>query len=523
MPTPEEMQRFFDEQKNAPGAVTPPSPAPFSPEDLASYGIKTDAPSPFAKPQEQSGWGQLASDLKILPHTTETTSQERPVVSPTVGPDPGGLPTPSQPLQPSGPPIIPGRYVAAGWDKSRLPWKPETIKAAENAIGQHEQAADQLTSALSAQQDALDRFHQEQAAKAQERAAQQYQVEQSRQEHIKQQTQKYQDFVDQAGSEKVDPDRYLHSQGTGTRILMAIGAGLGGFVSDKGGTNPMLDMIQKNIDRDIQAQQQDLATKRWKSGAQMNMLGELRAQGMDERMAANTLESAQWKIAEEQLKAQLAHTESPLTQARGAEAIAAFNDKRVGLKMEADAIMHHNAQFIGGAQPNKVDMDKIARTPDGKFVMARNDKVAQDLTQMSAELPKIQRYFNEALTIREKPLWWTSPQDLQRLRSLQTLTAPLISKMGDNSVLRDAEREAMNDSVTAFTSWTPGTSENMKKSRDGFVANVNDAFKAQAAPVVDTGYSYDARGNIVPVAGFKGENLNPKNQSMPSGAKKIGP
>ena len=61
----------------------------------------------------------------------------------------------------------------------------------------------------------------------------------------------------------VDPNHYWAERGTGGRIMASIGlalAGIGGGLMKTGG-NAALDVIQKNIDRDINAQKVNLETK----------------------------------------------------------------------------------------------------------------------------------------------------------------------------------------------------------------------------------------------------------------------
>lgn len=64
-------------------------------------------------------------------------------------------------------------------------------------------------------------------------------------------------------SGKIDPNHYLGSMDTGNRILAAISialGGIGGGVSGRGG-NVALDVINKAIDRDVEAQKADLNKK----------------------------------------------------------------------------------------------------------------------------------------------------------------------------------------------------------------------------------------------------------------------
>lgn len=61
--------------------------------------------------------------------------------------------------------------------------------------------------------------------------------------------------------DKVDPDRFWNSKSTGDKIMVGLGLLLGGVGSGlTGGANPVIDMINKAIDRDLAAQKVDLET-----------------------------------------------------------------------------------------------------------------------------------------------------------------------------------------------------------------------------------------------------------------------
>lgn len=61
---------------------------------------------------------------------------------------------------------------------------------------------------------------------------------------------------------KVDPNRLWHNASTGNKVMASIGLILGGIGAGlTKGPNAALDVMQKNIDRDIQAQKDDLGKK----------------------------------------------------------------------------------------------------------------------------------------------------------------------------------------------------------------------------------------------------------------------
>lgn len=59
----------------------------------------------------------------------------------------------------------------------------------------------------------------------------------------------------------VNPNHFMENMGTGQRVASAIGMLLGGLNGTPGGANPAMDFINKQIDRDIEAQKTNLGAK----------------------------------------------------------------------------------------------------------------------------------------------------------------------------------------------------------------------------------------------------------------------
>lgn len=106
----------------------------------------------------------------------------------------------------------------------------------------------------------------------------------------------YQQAQADASAAKIDPDRIYHgASGTARAIGSAVAAGLGAFGAALARTpNFALDMIQRSIDRDISAQEQEIRTK--KEGAQ-NALGNLLRSGATLDQAREMLRGQQLTLA----------------------------------------------------------------------------------------------------------------------------------------------------------------------------------------------------------------------------------
>ncbi len=458
---------------------------------------------------------------------------ERPMISSQVGPDTKYLQSvaPAAPTQPAAPPIQQGYMRPAGFDKSRLPWQANTLKGAEEGIEKHEAAATKAADALSAQQEAIAKIRDKSIADSEARALQQAEIDKQRQDAYTQQSKQYQAALDAAANGTVDPDRWMHSQSTGTRILMAIGAGLGGFVNAKtGAPNPMIQMVQKSIDRDIQAQEHDLATKRYAAGSKLNALGELRAQGMDARLAANALEQMHWKNAEEQIKATAAHTDSPVIQANKDEALASINDKRTALDMQADELMHHNAQFVGAQGLPKTDMGKVFTSTDGQQYMARNEESRKILAASNATVSNIHAALDDyksalknvgATDIAASKVGYMTPAMSAAFTAYNHALSPM-RQAQDDGVWKKGEVEMLAQTLTPpdHISGDPIAQANLAQ-RQAAETNAR-LMKVESALPVQTGFAQTPTGQLAPSAAYTGKEQKPLQVGMPSSFRAVG-
>jgi hypothetical protein len=111
-------------------------------------------------------------------------------------------------------------------------------------------------------------------------------------------------------------------------------------------------MIQDQINKDIDAQKEELANKRAQAGAKMNMLGQLRDKYGDERVAENVLRQGfidQTMMTLDKLTAQSA-SESATT--KGAQAFEQLRQEKLKLQLQFDnlAIEQQKVNLAKGAK-----------------------------------------------------------------------------------------------------------------------------------------------------------------------------
>lgn len=145
--------------------------------------------------------------------------------------------------------------------------------------------------------------------------------EQSYQDHYATLDSERQAFQKDIQNAHIDPQHYLSSLGTGQKISTGIGlilGGMGGGLTGQG--NAALDFLNKQIDRDISAQKEDLGKKENLLTANMRQFGNLRD-------ATEMTKVMQMDIVKNQLAQAAASAQSPLAQARAQQAIGQLDQQ----------------------------------------------------------------------------------------------------------------------------------------------------------------------------------------------------
>jgi hypothetical protein len=171
----------------------------------------------------------------------------------------------------------------------------------------------------------------------------------------------------EATSATVDQERFFKNK-PGGRFLAAVMIGLGEFARGlrEDSTNGALDIINASIDKDIQEQKDEIASKKDAVSLKMNAYARELADGADPRLAEEKLRFAQEKVAQTDLLRSSA-------MARNAEAKAAFD--AASAKLGQQSLDRRIA--IEGMEKVKVDQDyQTARA--GGFVAPTLKQVAEE-------------------------------------------------------------------------------------------------------------------------------------------------
>lgn len=404
------------------------------------------------------------------------------------------------------------RYVGAHHSDANIPYREATRKEMVRDATQMGEAVQAEHDAERAQAtihaDALD----QQAQDAENRRIDRMVQEAERQKFVATERSKVDTLAKDVASSKIDPNRLFGNADTGTRMALAIGGMFGGIAAAiNGGENQFIKTIDGLISRDMQAQQANLTNKRGALEHARGMLGELRQDFGDQRSAELANEKAAWTSAVTQMQAQMARTTDPILKARQQQDLIAAQAKLTDLDKRFDELSFVRAQTVGGGGVKGPGL--VVKLPDGRQVLAPNEKKFDELTTKSAQVTNIQSNIDRALSIRKN----ASAIDLvnpystahKQLTALQAETAQLVTVARGQGAMSKGDQEVADSAVGSMTGILGSNDEVLKSTRTRLGEQLSRDADALGAEHVQTGYQLDANGRLQRDVALTGENDKP--------------
>jgi hypothetical protein len=218
------------------------------------------------------------------------------------------------------------------------------------------------------------------AQKAQD-AADAHQEAQLAADHFRSYQEDTQRQLDDVRAQKIDPGR-LYADG-GSKFLAIIGGMVGGMYmgANKLTSNPFLDQMNKNIDRDIAVQEKNIANNMASVSERRSLLGDMRATYKDESLAKLQAKNLYYESAKEQLAAQAATFDSPIVQARADQAITALGREQAKLDITgamqkaAQAQAAAAAKIAAAERARKADLEeRHQRVAEGELIVKADEE-----------------------------------------------------------------------------------------------------------------------------------------------------
>lgn len=345
--TAAQLQAIVQQQPTTPAdplgvnAQWPPpdaAPPPQAPPAISSPAADPDAPAPpvasYATPPAPNASVDVPISRNAPPGAVAFAPGAAPAGAPGAGPS-----LALQGVQAPGTKPVPAAWVPRGREtQSGITLSPETQEALQRYTAAGNQVDESLRTSFDAQQkiqraaadanaqqsaDDLREFQARQSRQAADRAAQWTKVQAA------------QKAVSDAQTQGVDPEHWMHSRTTGQRIALIIGAALSGWANPHG-PNQVIEMAQKAISQDVDAQKASLAGKEHSLDSQMSLYGLMRQKGLDEDASADAAKLVMHQNLDAQIKAALPDAQNAMGKLTLQQALQENQGNMVQLRAAID-------------------------------------------------------------------------------------------------------------------------------------------------------------------------------------------
>ena len=303
-------------------------------------------------------------------------------------------------------------------------------------------------------------YHDETSKQAELRQVEMKAKEDQRQQAVKGETDKYKRMQSDVAQLKVDPDNFWSSKDTGAKIRFVTAGALMGFAGGLRG-DPMagINMLQSFIDRDMEAQRQNIATKKEQASSQANLIQMTRAEFGDERQADLAANALAWEAVEGTLRGFAAKAKDVEAQQRAVELLNQASDKSMAAHGQfvqytgdmAAANLATRANIAGQRDQNDATitaarieaMGKIAKEGGGKQLSEQTIEKMGDLQAGLDDLTGLETDFyantDASSIITQGKIPFTKSRDYENRRRLAV--TQLISRLTGAGVSEtEAER-----------------------------------------------------------------------------------
>ena len=302
---------------------------------------------------------------------------------------------------------------------------------------------------------------------------------------------------------RLDPKKAFGDGAGGIIAALAVGFGQIG-ASLSGGPNVALNIVNKQIDESMRAQEAEMKAK----GADAdNMLARLKDQTGSLQAAKLAYKQAGLAYAQNQMdKLGPAAKDSEL---RAALASELQNQLGQSLDFRMKTEQYIPPRVVGGSAPSPADkdQDKIFEGPDGARYVAPNKETRDKLATATQHLQTYKGYANQLDKLRDDPLTYVpGTEENARAKTLSQAMVFEVSQVNELGAISKDDREMVESTLGDPTSL---------RSRAGakgmqYGQLLDDRFKAglraNAVNQVQTGNKLDQRGQLAPTAVYTGKS-----------------
>lgn len=286
--------------------------------------------------------------------------------------------------------------------------------------------------------------------------------------------------LDAVRSQKIDPSRLMHGDGMG--VLAVVGGLLGGMYQglNKLQSNPFLDDLNQQIDRDIAAQEKNIDAAHRDVSDRMNLLREQRATFKDNDLAKLQTRQLMYEATKQSIEAKAAEFDDPIKQAQAAQAVSAIDRSQATLEKDIKERAQAVAQQQAAAAAAQTRAQQAEMRSTFKDTYEKALAQGMDPAKAEAEAARmVQNTFAGGAPAREASPTGAavdpvaaSPKD-QRAAAQKELEEHSKAEAG----VRAIEKSFALYAKTGFTS---------PRQLDAFKSNIGGAYKAGLGPGVSS-------------------------------------
>lgn len=306
-------------------AVPPPPAAPSSP--VAPQALGLQLPAGIAPP------GTTPAPIVPPPPNAVAVPPPRPAVAPPSAPLPRPAPAPAG--QGGGASAGPREPSIGDWTAKRRGDERDYI----GTFKSEREALDEAAKAAAVKQDEAAQATARMARLQEDQAASEAAFARDAAEQREAYRQQTQAQLDEVRAMKVDPGRLYRDAGAWNSVMVAVGGALSGMLSGMQGRgdNAFVDMINRNIDRDVAAQEHAIRQRTQGVEQRNTLYGQMVSQHRDEALAREQTRTAMLQSARTFMEAEAMRLGTPEAMARAKAADAQLAREQAAAQQKVDS------------------------------------------------------------------------------------------------------------------------------------------------------------------------------------------
>lgn len=287
--------------------------------------------------------------------------------------------------------------------------------------------------------------------------------EQARQDDLRRRAQAIDAEIDRVSNMRVDPNNWFASRGTVGAIGAALAVGLGAAAQSlQGGQNNALGIINAAIDRDMQAQEQNLRAAGQRVGERQNALQQLRAQYGDERTAREAYRMRSLQIAERMAAQRVERAATPTAreleaqkQAEIVNEMTLVRERLQGQLMLQQNQQEYDARKAAAALAARRSGGSGARRDDPQLRVAFMRQIQQRMPNATPE--QVQTALNNAMTLHQRGDLGKTPEGMALYSGVLSAEQGGVGAQGGSSAqAADSTAESRSRVNASIASGTSG-------------------------------------------------------------------